>query len=228
MTGPIKATSAVIRVGDGRGFVIAHNHRMDIDGTKYVSHERYVITAAHCLLDARFAGAARPDERFAPHLPPCTAASFTEERTYKDLLAPLGHEPAVWAECLFVDPVGDIAVLGTPDNQTFGEQAEAYNALVEPATPLKIAAPGKEGWLLSLEGDWFRCAVQMIRLPHLMLAAMEGKFIGGMSGSPIVSPEGAAIGVACLGAESVGNRVEPVGPNPSLVGNLPGWLLRRS
>jgi hypothetical protein len=55
----------------------------------------------------------------------------------------------------------------------------------------------------------------------------KAKFVGGMSGSPIISAEGAAIGVACLGAEDgAGNQAECSGPNPSLLGNLPGWLLR--
>jgi hypothetical protein len=68
----------------------------------------------------------------------------------------------------------------------------------------------------------------MIRDPILVLTAMEGKLVGGMSGSPIVSAEGAAIGVACQGAEDgAGNQTGPA-PNPSLLGNLPGWLLRGS
>jgi hypothetical protein len=36
--------------------------------------------------------------------------------------------------------VGDIAVLGSPDNQELGEQAEAYEELVEAPTPLSIGA----------------------------------------------------------------------------------------
>jgi hypothetical protein len=193
--------SAVIRVGDGRGFVIEGQY-----------DSRYVITAAHCLARLPIL-----------HGEPGWGGFDT---TYQNLLAPLGCAPSVWAECLFADPVGDIAVLGQPDTQALGEQADAYDALLEPVPPLKIATPGEEGWLLSLDGGWFRCAVQMIRNPILVLTAMEGNFVGGMSGSPIVSAEGAAIGVACLGAEDgAGHQTEPVGPNPSLLGNLPGWLL---
>jgi putative ABC transport system substrate-binding protein len=60
-----KATAAVIRVGDGRGFVV--------EGER----ERFVITAAHCL----------------PHLPPCHPAAYEEELTYQALLGPLGNSP---------------------------------------------------------------------------------------------------------------------------------------
>jgi hypothetical protein len=125
------------------------------------------------------------------------------------------------AECLFADPVGD---LGSPDNQVFCEQADAYLELVDAVTPLPIAEPSGKGWLLSLEDLWFQCAVKTVAaLGPLCLTNMEGSFIGGMSGSPIVSADGAAIGVACCGAESGGDT--PQGPNPSLVGNLPGWFL---
>jgi hypothetical protein len=100
--------SAVITVGGGRGFVVMGKRRI---GEYYVTDE-YVITAAHCL----------------PHLPPCHACSYTEERTYEGLLAPLGGEPAVWAECLFADPVGDIAVLRSPDGQWNPEAGETLRS----------------------------------------------------------------------------------------------------
>src|SRR5215471_9157363 len=76
-----EATRAVLRVGEGRGFVVEHKLKL---GT-----ERLVITAAHCL----------------PHFTPRNAFAYTEERTYKALLGPLGADATVWAECLFVDPV---------------------------------------------------------------------------------------------------------------------------
>jgi len=69
------ATGAVITVGGGRGFVVRGEW------------DRLIITAAHCL----------------PHFPPSMSFSELMERTYRDLLAPLGSEPTVWAECLFVD-----------------------------------------------------------------------------------------------------------------------------
>src|SRR5262245_37917937 len=85
-----EAIRSVVKVSGGRGFIIENGH------------ERLVVTAAHCL----------------PHFPPPLAITTTEERTYRNLLGPLdASEPAVWAELLFADPVGDIAVLGSPDNQ---------------------------------------------------------------------------------------------------------------
>jgi len=48
-----------------------------------------------------------------------------------------------------------------------------------------------------------------------------------MSSSPIVSPEGAAIGVVSVGSEIDGvASADMQGPNLALVRNLPGWLWR--
>ena len=68
----IKLKRAVLRVGDGRGFVVSS--RNSIGG-----HERIVITAAHCL----------------PSFPPCAPAADLEAYTYRDLLGPLNASIAV-------------------------------------------------------------------------------------------------------------------------------------
>lgn len=90
-----EVSRAVLAVGEegGRGFVI-----------KVHDKTRYVITAALCL----------------PNLPrPQPQADDT--RTWP-VLAPLGEQPTVIAECLCVDPVADIAVLGPPDAQELFKQ----------------------------------------------------------------------------------------------------------
>jgi hypothetical protein len=172
-----KPVDTVIRVGDGRGFIVKDAGRARL-GWRY---ERIVITAAHCL----------------PFLPPCHAFSYLEDRTYKALLGLLGQEPTVWAECLFADPVADIAVLGEPDSQELSEQWDAFEALVMAVTPLRIADAPKEArraQLLSLAGEWFDCKVQHVGGPLLITDANKG-IVGGMSGSPILDAGGSAIGV---------------------------------
>src|SRR4029077_8496507 len=85
--------------------------------------ERFVITAAHCL----------------PHLPPSMTISGTEGRTYAKLLGPLGRKRTpIWAECCFVDPIADLAVLWSPDRRHLEKEARAYDALVGAAPPLPI------------------------------------------------------------------------------------------
>jgi hypothetical protein len=157
-----EAKRAVVTVGEGRGFVV--------EGER----NRFVVTAAHCL----------------PFFPPCITASYTEERTYKTLLGPLGKKPSVWTECLFADPIGDIAVLGPPDNQELANEYILYDELMEMAEPLEIADPPKKcpAWLLSLNGQWFRCTVQHNN-GTLWISETAEAIIGGMSGSPLQTME---------------------------------------
>jgi len=184
-----KAASAVVTVSTGRGFVV--------EGP--VGQGRLVITASHCL----------------PDVSPCRANSRIRDRTYPNLLAPLGGKPSVCAECLFVDSIGDIAVLGAPDEQELSDEFKTYKGLVEAesVTPLTVAPPDSEGWLLSLDGVWFRCAIEHECGP-LNFGDLAGKIAYGMSGSPVISTTGAAVGVVCVHSTQ----------NPSLIRNLPGWF----
>jgi hypothetical protein len=185
--------NAVVRVGDGQGFIVE------------IDHQRLIITAAHCL----------------PDLPPAHGGSNMEERTYAALLGRL-DEPAstVWAECLFADPVADIAVLGSPDNQTLYDEALAYEVLTEDAPALSIGEAAKKApaWLLSLDGRWVSCTIDHIGGWALWIENAAEGIKSGMSGSPIISDEMSAIGVVSMGEG---------GPNARLTHNLPGWLLRR-
>jgi len=155
------AKRAVIAVGIGRGFVV--------EGSR---EKLCVITAAHCL----------------PRLPPVKPTPYDpEEVTYHNLLGRLGEPQTVSAECLFADPLADIAVLGEPDAQrpSLNHQNKAYRGLM-PDEPLSIGNMPKEykpkliktsegelieaksnhesltteAWVLSLDGNWFACEVK--------------------------------------------------------------------
>jgi hypothetical protein len=210
-------TASVLTVGCGRGFVVE-------SGTN-----RYVVTAAHCVVSG-----------IKQDLPPCIAATEAEELTYPKLLAPLGGNPWVWAQCLFVDPTADIAVLGSPNGQTIPEEAITYDALMQTFSPIDIADPvsiGSDdlwqkarGWMLSLDGKWFGCDVSFMEDPiwlgqpcPLLIEKAVQPITGGMSGSPILTADGsAAVGMINISTE---NSPGPHGPNPRLLHHLPGWLL---
>jgi hypothetical protein len=192
--------SGIVKVGEGRGFVVQ------------AKRDRLVITAAHCL----------------PKLPPY--CSFDSEGdTYAWLIGPVGGQPEIWAECLFIDPVGDIAVLGPVDDQELFEQTQAYEEMVHAVTPFRIADAPLRGsaWLYSLDEHWFQCHVWRLPGGPLWLSEATEGIKGGMSGSPVRNEEGRAIGV--VSASSGGSDLEDHregGPNPALTRNLPGWLLR--
>jgi S1-C subfamily serine protease len=93
-------TSAVVQVGKygGRGFIVA------------AGDSRYIVTAAHCV----------------GKLPEPQPARNTSDVTYRHFIGPLGGKRLVSAECLFMDPIADLAVFGSPDTQNLYEQAIAY------------------------------------------------------------------------------------------------------
>jgi len=179
-----KMTSSVVRIGEGRGFVVQGPFR------------RLIITAAHCL----------------PGLPPAHPAATANERTCRDILALIGQKPTISAECLFVDPIGDLAILGATDDGW-----EEYDALLGTIGAVTISnVPEKcSAWLLSLNQRWFECTVTH-NGGGLWFSDTAERICGGMSGSPVMLGNGSAIGVICTDH----------GPNPHLMYHLPGRFLR--
>ncbi len=204
ITGDI-AKRAVVAVGDGRGFVIETTLQK-----RFLN--RLIVTAAHCL----------------PRLPPALATSDIKEQTYKELLGGLAdREPKVWAECVFADPVADIAVLATPDSQELYDEASAYDELTNEASALRIVDAPEQGpgWLLTLDGRWVACVVQHFGGPIMISDAAE-PIMGGMSGSPILDSDGAAMGVVCCSSGSSDKPHTEGFPNPKLTDRLPAYILR--
>lgn len=204
---------SVITVDKGRGFIIEHRSLFDFGNGFKRLRRKLVVTASHCL----------------PHPPVMPCYSY-KETTYANLLAPLGEEPSVWAECLFFDPVSDLAILGEPDNQELGEENEAFTHLVDGRKPFAIAAPeAGEGYMLALDGvSWL--PTPLIVHENLWGTGLStGATLAGQSGSPIVDSTGRAIAVVSIGTEVLngGNRT-PVncGPQPILKFQLPSWVLK--
>jgi hypothetical protein len=203
--GKEKPKGTILTVGEGRGFVVEHRG------------EHLVVTASHCL----------------PWLPSGFGIAYSEEHVYRKMLGPLGSAPTVACECLFVNPVADVAVLGVPDTQSFSDEVDAYLALLEHATPFRIteAPDNGRGFLLSLEGEWFGCQVQWMKSIDgpLWVSQLAQSIEGGMSGSPIVSEKGNAIGIVATSVMEKGKDAatdEFGASNPRLMRDLPLWLLR--
>jgi hypothetical protein len=110
------------------------------------------------------------------------------------------------------------------DSQELGEQSDAYDDFVEPIKPIAIADTKAEGrvfseegrvWLLSLDLQWYPEPYSVFRDGPLCFE-QETKTKGGMSGSPIVNDDGAAVGVVTVSTPR----------QPRLARDLPGWSLR--
>jgi hypothetical protein len=195
------AKEAIIRVGEGRGFAVAHE-----------PWPHYVITAAHCL----------------PELPPAHKGSSESDRTYPNLLAPLGESPSVWAQCVFVDPIADLAVLCEPDGQSLYEENEAYGRLMEDRPTLQVGTVDQSfsAWLLMLDGLWQRCDVEIGASGRaLSLIDPKGGNDPGTSGSPILNSKGLAIGVINIGSTLNGEPDSKQHGQSRLALELPMWLV---
>jgi hypothetical protein len=189
----------VIQVGNGRGFVLYDENR-----------EPIVVTACHCL----------------PSLP---RADRSNRRCVRDrLIAPLRERPSIAAECLFADPIADIAILGRPP-----ENSAAFNQLVSSVVPLRIGRIADERrntilkvQLLSLLDYWFSCDAIHAR-GALWLTCADDKICSGQSGSPLLAADGSVIAVLVIANGDPSKDVfDSGGPQPCLAHCLPAWVLR--
>src|SRR5262249_22197623 len=152
------------------------------------------------------------------------SVSYTCERTYESLVGAIGEQPRIWAECCFVDPVADIAVLRAPDNQELAEQHDAYQdwiAEIEPTFLVSAAAMNGPAWILSLDGQWRECKSAGRNNGPIWTSGVQIE--GGMSGSPIVGEDGGALGVVVAGTVEGGIATSEGGWCPVLLNHLPGW-----
>jgi hypothetical protein len=204
---------AILRVDQGRGFVVEDREEVlpwpvpREPRERVFCDRRLVITAAHCL----------------PYLPK-PAEQLGGDATFRNLLGALGSsKPKVWAECLFADPIGDVAVLGVPDSQSLEEQADAYEELMSsvPALRVKKARRKEQAWVLGLDGEWISVRTDWIG-QRLWLDLVPKP---GMSGSPVVASSGAAIGLLSQGAKDDDRRLRALGGGqPVFWDCLPQWL----
>ncbi len=195
------AKQAVVAVGGGRGFVID-------------TEPRLIVTAAHCL----------------PELPPAMSFSDLAERTYENLVGRIGEDrQEIWAECLFADPIADIAVLGAPDGQELFDEHGAFETFLEcgryPPPSLPMQPPHEEkAWLLGLGGEWEPCRIQTNRFGALGITEALKGIVAGMSGSPIMNTSSEAVGVVSMSGGPDDNPHIKGGPQASLWYNLPIWV----
>ena len=203
-----KLLAAVVRVGKGgRGFVVQYTDYIGVP-------KRAVITAAHCL----------------PHLPPRRREE--DSFTYRRILGPLGRRrPKVWAQCAFVDPIADLAVLTAVDGQSIPEEVGPFKELtsgpffqVGPVS-YQIRLTTFPVKLLSLDGNWIEGLATDDGRP--LLCINDAVIQIGMSGSPILAGK-KAVSLVTMGPNNLdGKALDESGPHPCLMRCLPRWFSPR-
>ena len=130
-------TQAVVKVGNGgRGFVVETEQG-----------KRIVITAAHCVA-ADGSDCRQHTRGLTPRSASTRACSVYSA----------GPSP-VSTKCLFADPLADIAVLGSPDNQELPDEAEAYEELTRTSRPSPLRTRRSKAG--SAPRSWKRYAAAM-------------------------------------------------------------------
>jgi hypothetical protein len=224
----VASKQAIIQTSTGgRGFIVSAGE-----------DDRYIITAAHCLphfpephlasfVEERtyrdiLSGLGKPEPKVWAELVEFNAASdwavlgapdnqalsdeyeqyeaFTENTTIR-----IGQSP----------PAPPPLLLPDFDSEAFDSEVWKNWQQTE-VGPFGVEAPA---WMLSLDGEWLRC---MVRSNGRFLEVSEGHLIkSGMSGSPIINDDGAAIGLMSTSGGDGWNV------NPSLSDCLPPWLQRK-
>jgi len=129
---------------------------------------------------------------------------------------------------LAVEPVSDIAVLGSLDTQTFSEDADDFEAFCANMKPVPLCTEEFEEFepvpihVFTHKGTWLQGTAQQCRKDaHMLSIQTDEQIEGGTSGGPVITDDGLLLGI--VSNASVGQSDGSI-PRPHLC--LPCWTLR--
>lgn len=172
-----------------------------------------IITAAHCI-DFRCEGAMVLGYYFIEEIK-------TDERELK--VAPLA-----------VEPVSDLAVLGSLDDQEFAKEAEDFEKFCEHTKPVPLC---RSDFVLfrkfrvhiyTHKGTWVTgSAMQCCEDAQALVVEADEQIEGGTSGGPIINDSGELVGIVSnfSGQAETQHKSNGLAPRPHLA--LPVWVCRR-
>jgi S1-C subfamily serine protease len=175
----------------------------------------FVLTAAHCV-EWSTEGDMALDDHLATVKP-------TKGRSFR---------AAIYA----VEPVADIAVLGQPDNQTFFDDANAFDAFCEATRPVPVCiddfvvGTSVRVFVRTHHKKWIAAKVARHGFPDVPPLATiyieaEADIKGGTSGGPVVDEVGRLVGLVSVAGGTQGCSRDGMMPRPHLA--LPRWLWAR-
>ena len=180
------------------------------DGQGVLVNSNLILTAAHCI-DFRCEGEMVLGDYFIEEIK-------TGERELK--VAPLA-----------VEPVNDLAVLGSLDNQEFSKEADDFEKFCEDTKPVPLC---RRDFVLfrkfrvhiyTHKGIWVTgSAMQCCEDAHVLQVETEDQIEGGTSGGPIIDDSGDLVGIVSIFCDiDEGQRIcHGSVPLPHLA--LPVWV----
>jgi len=172
----------------------------------------FIITAAHCL-----------DWN-------CDGGLILGEHSVEEIRAG-GNQIKVTP--VAIEPVNDIAVLGSLDSQEFSESADAFEEFCEVTKPVPLCQRDFELFqsfsvhIYTHKGIWVNGDVkQMKKETNALYIEADEQIEGGTSGGPIINDSGELIGIASNFSfnESEGKAS---GTIPRLHRTLPSWICQQ-
>lgn len=131
-----------------------------------------------------------------------------------------------------VEPLSDIAVVGSLDDQSFPDDAITYSNICMKLKPVPLCQDEFEDsgsfpvWIYTHTGIWLNgTAKQCFVDSHMLWVETKEQIEGGTSGSPIVNDSGELVGI--VSNSSIIIQAGPcIGHHPRPHLTLPPWVLR--
>ncbi len=132
-----------------------------------------------------------------------------------------------------VEPMADIAVLGSLDNQTFDDEAEAFEQFCEETEPVPLCRDEHElfkrfeVFIRTHHHTWVRGTAIQVQ-PGIRSLGVEADepITGGTSGGPIVNSNGELVGIVSNFSDVDGTDMLSTGGSPRPHLALPVWVCR--
>jgi hypothetical protein len=176
----------------------------------------HCITAAHCLN--------YPEESVKRFFTLLVLGECMLNRVWDD-------QCKILAAPLAIEPLSDVAVLGSPDYAALYDEAAAYDDFCERVQPVKLLRDIPERrkefavWIRTHRGGWLEGAATYYnggRFAYTTKTAIEC----GTSGGPIVNKRGELVGVVSHGGSKPFGGGLCRSTAPLIPMALPAWLLR--
>ena len=196
--------AATVKIGGGRGVA---------QGVLVAGN--FIVTAAHCVQWTATGDMALADDEYIAFALTPTCAKFI-------------------LKVVAVEPASDIAVLATPDYQTFADDADAFEDWCEATKPVRLCPRGPdpgdsvEARVLTRDGTWVRATAvrsAFAQVDGRVRVEYDEPIAGGTSGGPIVTPDGQLLGVVSYTGEVMDGPCDGMVPLARLA--LPQWVLER-